>query len=64
MVDEVDRADQEVEHALARALSKRRPEGPAANGYCHYCDEPVADWMRWCDIDCREAWEALMRRRS
>ena len=64
MADEIDRADQEVELDLARALRKRRPEGPVANGYCHFCDEPVADEMRWCDTGCRDAWERLMRRRQ
>lgn len=63
MADEVDRASQEVEYSQAEALRLRRPAGPVANGRCHYCDEPVPDGMRWCGIDCRDAWEALMRRR-
>lgn len=63
MADEVDRADQEVEYYRADALRRRRPEGPVANGRCHYCDEPVTDGMRWCDVDCRDAWEKLMHRR-
>lgn len=63
MADEADRAGQEVEYYRAEALRKLRPAGPVANGRCHYCDEPVPDGMRWCDIDCREAWEALTRRR-
>lgn len=62
-MDEADRASQEVEYYRAEALRKLRPAGPVANGYCHYCDEPVPDDMRWCGIDCREAWEALARRR-
>ena len=62
MADDADRADQEVERALKEVLA-RRPEGPAANGHCHYCGEPVPDGMRWCDVDCRDAWEALARRR-
>lgn len=63
MADDADRADQEVEYYRADALRKRLPEGPAANGRCHYCDEPVPDGTRWCDVDCRDAWEALARRR-
>lgn len=63
MADDADRADREVECALNEALRKRLPEGPAANGYCHYCDEDLPDGMRWCDSECRDGWEALARRR-
>ena len=63
MADDADRADQEVERTMNEALRKRLPDGPVANGRCHYCDEPVPDGMRWCDVDCRDAWEALARRR-
>lgn len=61
-MDDIDRASQEVERSLAEAMRKRRPAGPVANGRCHYCDEPVGDGQRWCDIDCREGWETLTRR--
>jgi hypothetical protein len=63
MTDEADRASQEVERDLAEAMRLRRPVGPVANGRCHYCDEALDDDMRWCDIECREAWESLTRRR-
>ena len=63
MADDADRADQNVEYYRAEALRKRLPDGPAANGYCHYCDEELPDGMRWCDSECRDAWEALARRR-
>lgn len=26
----------------------------AANGLCHWCDEPVATGLRYCDADCRD----------
>jgi hypothetical protein len=64
MADDGDRADQEVEYYRAEALRKRRPDGPVANGRCHYCGEELPeDYMRWCDVDCRNAWEALVSRR-
>ena len=64
MADDADRADLEVDRTLNEALRKRLPEGPAANGRCHYCGEELPeDYMRWCDADCRDAWEALTRRR-
>lgn len=67
MADEADRAAQEVEVNLAEAVRLRRPPGPIANGRCYYCDEIVDEDARWCDIECREAWERerdLLRKRN
>lgn len=61
-MDEADRADREVEINLAEAVRQRKPEGPQANGRCHWCDEVVADHQRWCDNDCRAYWERDQRR--
>jgi hypothetical protein len=63
-MDEIDRADAEVERSLAEAIRKRRPPGPAPTGLCLYCEEVVDDDSRWCDIECRELWERLNSRRS
>jgi hypothetical protein len=63
MSDDIDRAQNEVDRSLAEALRKRRPAGPVAKGRCHYCDEPVEGDQRWCDIECREGWETLTRRK-
>ncbi len=61
-MDEVDRANSEAERALAQALRKRRPDGPAPTGQCLYCDDDVAAGRRWCGAECREAWEKEVRR--
>ena len=61
-MDDSDRADAEVEHRLADALRLRRPAGPAADGQCHHCDEPVAPGLRWCNAYCRDGWERELRR--
>lgn len=57
IADPLDRAAAETEHTIAVALSVRKPTGPVANGECHNCGEDVADNLRWCDAECRNAWE-------
>lgn len=46
----------ESEHALRLAAS-RKPVGPQANGFCHWCDEPVDRPLRYCDAECRDSHE-------
>lgn len=47
---------QEREHdALMRA--SRKPAGPQPTGRCLWCDEPVAEGVRWCCVDCRDEWQ-------
>lgn len=43
----------ESEHALRLAAS-RKPAGPQANGFCHWCEESVAPTLRYCDAECRD----------
>lgn len=55
MADEADiTADREEREAPMRLAASRRNPGPAANGLCHWCDEPVASGLRFCDADCRD----------
>ena len=61
MSDDIDRAQNEVDRALAEALRTRKAEGPAATGFCLNCDEPCD--FRWCDGVCRDAWEATRTKR-
>jgi hypothetical protein len=64
MNDIADRADIECEHELAEALRVRKPEGPKAMGYCHYCREPLNPGERWCHgTECEAAWEYEQARR-
>jgi hypothetical protein len=57
MADEVDLAQIQVEGALKALLKARKPEGPEATGECLYCQEPLAEGRRWCDAECRDAWQ-------
>ena len=65
MTDQLDRAEEEIEAELAEALRQRKPGGPVASGYCHYCFEPVAEQLRWCDgTECEREWEYVQARRA
>lgn len=44
-----------------RLAASRRNPGPAANGLCHWCDEPVASGLRFCDADCRDDYARAQR---
>ena len=57
MPDALDIASDRAELARQAAATIRRPTGPTPNGRCHYCDEIVDDERRWCDAECRDAWE-------
>lgn len=58
MADEVDvTAEREERFAPFIIANSRRPEGPKANGVCHFCEDEVAEGMRWCDATCRDMWE-------
>ena len=57
MADEIDRANEQVELTLHDALLQRRPEGPAATGYCLFCGEPLDMGPRWCGTERRDGWQ-------
>jgi len=67
--DQIDRAndlaDQEREARIA-AVRAQAARGPVATGRCLYCDEIVADDVRWCSTECRDEWqhEAAARQRN
>lgn len=59
--DILDSADLITELFLRSALSRKQPEGPRANGHCHFCQENIEWPNRWCDKDCLEDWEKEQR---
>lgn len=62
MADEVDMtAERDEREAPMRLAASRKPVGPAANGSCHWCNEPVSPTMRYCDSDCRNDHERAQR---
>lgn len=67
MPDEADRAqlDEERHFTQALAAARKAGSGPAPTGRCLYCFGEQDDGaQRWCDADCRNAWQkeqALLR---
>jgi hypothetical protein len=61
-MDEIDRAQNEVERSLGEAMRLRKPEGPVATGRCLYCESLLEPGRRWCDSICREDWETELSR--
>lgn len=58
MTDEVDLSTEREEYMLnSQILRSRKPEGPVANGRCHWCDEILPDTHRFCDAICRDNFE-------
>ena len=64
MADIVDLGNDRAEEILNEQLAKRRPEGPKPFGFCHYCSEPIGQGERWCNVDCRDDWELMEKRRK
>lgn len=62
MADFADLGADREQQDLALALAQRKPAGPAPTGYCLCCGEAVDDGRRWCDAECRDAWQADQRR--
>jgi hypothetical protein len=60
-MDISDQATEREEQERARSLSARKPEGPAATGFCHHCGAQVPFALRWCDEDCRNDWQRAQR---
>lgn len=56
-MDEADLTDKLMERELAALLRLRRQGGPAPSGHCLWCGEPLPSGRRWCNADCRDAWE-------
>lgn len=64
MSDPADAADLQVEQFNDFARALRKPTGPLFTGFCAWCDEPVADPLRWCGLACRDDWEKNEGRRD
>lgn len=62
--DPLDVAAAHADQMLQASLQYRAPEGPPATGRCldPYCDEEIAEpGRRFCDADCRDAYEKWRR---
>ncbi|KKO65378.1 hypothetical protein VM94_00913 [Janthinobacterium sp. KBS0711] len=58
MSDHVDNTDKIIFAEVARGLAavRSRP-GLVAHGCCHYCDEPLAPALLFCNVDCRDDYD-------
>ena len=58
MSDHIDNTDKIIFAEVARGLAAVRSR-PAlvAYGACHYCDEPLAPGLLFCDVDCRDDYD-------
>lgn len=57
-MDDADIASVNTDAAIATAIAAKKPSGPEATGLCLYCEAPQANLLsRWCDADCRDAWQ-------
>lgn len=59
--DIIDQGNAAAEIFRDAALSQRKPEAPAATGYCFNCDARLAPKLRWCGPACRDDWEKQQR---
>lgn len=65
-MDDADRAEEKIEQAMEDALMKVRmsqTRGIRAVGVCLYCGEELPAPMRFCDADCRDAYDHELRLR-
>lgn len=67
MSDHADNADSRIYRTIAAGLAAAR-HAPALQPdcRCHFCDEPVAVELLFCDVDCRDDYqrELAARRRA
>lgn len=59
-MDDADRAEDLIEHAIEDGIeeARRTPPGPEAIGYCLFCGTPLLSGRRWCGAACRDDWQA------
>ena len=61
MPDDIDRAQERDQQYRDDCDAERRYQAAKnalqATGECRYCGEPLADGLRFCCADCRDAWQ-------
>ena len=55
--DQGDRAAAMEELRRRAAIQARKPEAPAATGFCFNCEARLSAGRRWCDVHCRNDWQ-------
>lgn len=65
MSDDLDIAADRAQLFIDNAMRRKKPVGPAATGFCLWCDETLSnDTSRWCNADHRDLYEREQRRRG
>ena len=61
-MDVVDRAQADID-TIERLKSRHLGDKKEAEetGYCLFCEEPLPKGRRWCNSECRDAWEKERR---
>ena len=60
MVDEVDRANEQIEKGIEDTLKNIDTTIPKnMTGKCLSCGQSVDDERRWCNADCRDNYEKI-----
>lgn len=63
MSDHADNADSSIYRAIAAGLAAVRRRPALLPDYrCHFCDEPVAIELLFCDTDCRDDFDRINTR--
>lgn len=66
MPDEMDRAQARAEQYQADMEAERRYRASrhtlSHTGACRYCGEALPGALRFCDVDCRDAWDHDQKR--
>lgn len=58
MSDHADNADSRIYRTIAAGLAAaRRAPALQPDCRCHFCDEPVAVELLFCDMDCRDDYQ-------
>jgi len=57
VADEADLAAEHLAREMALMLRRRAEAGPEPVGHCLWCGARLRRPLRWCDADCRDAWE-------
>lgn len=59
--DIIDQGNVAAELFRRAAESQRKPEAPAATGFCFNCEARLRPGARWCDAGCRDDWQREQR---
>lgn len=66
MPDDIDRAQERDAQYTADCIAEQHYQAaraaPVETGYCSFCGEPL-EGRRFCDVDCRDAWDYEQRLR-